>query len=155
MMDRLLGGLEGWDFEMCKPGDTTADLRQEAELLEGREGIGERRVGETAKQKAALLTGLVSVLSLLAGVFVAPFFVNVRGVAGLEKAVESMNATVESIHTDIGSIRKQVEENTRALAVGGRYTLEEELEYRAKQADKEAKLRERVAILEYKAGVSP
>jgi len=139
---------------MCKPGDTTADLIEEAELLEGREGIGERRVGDTAKQKSALLTGLVAVLSLLSGVFVAPFFVNVRGVAGLEKTVESMNSTVESIHTDIGRIRSQVEENTRALAVGGRYTLEEELEYRAKQSDKEAKLRERVAILEYKNGIT-
>lgn len=146
---------------MCKPGDTSADIRDEARVLESREGVDDRRMTEptpSSKGRAASLHAAIALVGLMMGIFVAPFFVNVRGVASLEATVTSMDNTLKAIREDMATIRQQVDANRMELEVGGRWTLEEELTYQSehqtKQSEINSMLRERLAVIEYKNGIT-
>jgi gas vesicle protein len=136
---------------MCGPerGQNTPEgIVDEAAVLEGRNGLKERRVNGPSKQRVAGVS-VGALVGLIAGIIVAPFFVNVRGVSTLEERTKQMQVTLERIEADFSTLAAQVQLNTNELAIGGRYTLEEELQYRERESEAYAKIRERLAIIEY------
>lgn len=146
---------------MCKPGDSTEDIDLEArEMGEGVVGLAS---GERSKRQL-IGASMLSLASIAVGLFAAPFFYNVRGVAALEAKVEELSRRIDEVlrheaseSQQLHDLQAQVVANTNQLSIGERYTLEEELAYRevhhAQEAERHTAIRERLAVLEYKAGV--
>lgn len=103
--------------------------------------------------KYAASMSLVGFISLLVGVFASPFFINTRGVAGLEERTDQILQSVNEMKGQMAELQHQVNSNTQQIVVGGRWTLREELDYQSSQTAEHSALRERLAILEYKAGI--
>jgi len=143
---------------VCKPGDSTEDIDLEArEMGEGVAGLAS--AGSSKKQLIG--ASVLALASIAVGLFAAPFFYNVRGVAALEAKVEVLSRQIdevlrheESESQQLQDLQAQVVANTNKLAIGERYTLEQELAYRevhhAKEAERHTAIRERLAVLEYK-----
>ena len=150
---------------MCKVRnghDYTKDAEVEAGMGERGEDVGSNG---WRSRKQLILVVVLPILGVLMGLFAAPFFYNVRGVASLQVRVDHLQTSVDKIlewesteHEQLQILRERVLENPAELAVGERYTLEEELLYRQthqmQEADKHSALRERLAILEYKNGIT-
>jgi hypothetical protein len=116
-------------------------------------------------KKMVLGGTVIGVVGLITGILGAPTIYNIRGVAALEQQVVSMNENLERLLAvqekaagNLQSVTEQVARNTGMLGQGGRHTDADASarweSHNAIHAQQMSRINERLAVLEFQAGVN-